>query len=110
MRLRKRSWPGVSCMRECKGAYLARRVPQLEADGAVLEIHSFCQKVDANCGLIGRVESVIHKTCKRVGKVLRGNATGGANREDTLRVMIEVLPTAWSPRKTSLYLASGLDA
>lgn len=42
-------------------AFLARRVPELEADGAVFEVHGFGEEVDADGGLVGGVEGVVHE-------------------------------------------------
>jgi hypothetical protein len=36
-------------------------VPELEADCAVFEVHCFAEEVDADGGLVGAVEGVVHE-------------------------------------------------
>ena len=42
-------------------AFLARGIPELQAHGAVFEVHGFGQEVDADGGLVGGVEGVVHE-------------------------------------------------
>lgn len=43
--------------------HLSRRIPQLQADRPVLEVHCLGQEVDSDGRLVRRVEGIVHEAC-----------------------------------------------
>lgn len=73
-------------------AFLASCVPELHAETFVLYVDRLRYEVDSNCGL-GREGG----TCSLPVKLSKMK-----------RLMMEVLPTDWSPSSTILHLMAGL--
>eukprot|EP00951_Prasinocladus_malaysianus_P020094 scaffold163844_cov42-Prasinocladus_malaysianus.AAC.1 len=107
---------------EAAEALLACSVPQLQPHRPVFKVHCLGQEIDPNGGLIvqrNRGRESRH-TCSAQQKVVwvivhstshfRGIWPTWyvlSNLSYMKRVMILVLPTLWSPRKTNLYFARG---
>ena len=66
---------------------LAGGVPQLHAQALILDVHGFAHEIDAH----GRLDNV-GWTCSLPVKLSKMN-----------RLMMEVLPTDWSPSSTILH-------
>lgn len=52
--------PSPTAPRAAK-THLTSRVPKLQPDGPVLEVHCFAEKVDADGGLVGIVKRIVHE-------------------------------------------------
>ncbi len=83
-------------------SHLASRVPQLQPDCPVFEIHGFAEKIDANCGLVRVVKGVVHKSDR-----VSVPACSLEPSFTTYRVIRLVFPTLWSPNRTILVRLGG---
>lgn len=67
IKLRKRSWPAVS-LRNGKGKMIEihfqhskDRVPELEPDNFVINLHRFRNKIDSNCCIVRAIKLILPK-------------------------------------------------
>lgn len=71
---------------------LSRSIPQLHAETLVLDVHGLGDEIDSDGGLASDV-----RTCSFPVKLSKMK-----------RLMMEVLPTDWSPSSTILHFTAGL--
>lgn len=87
-------------------AHLSSSVPQLQPNGSVLEVHGFAQEVNANRGLIGVVECIVHESARYHMSTSTRRTVFASGADLVIRL---VFPTLWSPSNTILVRFGGVE-